>query len=107
MEQYAIKQLQEQVKEIQDEEAKLRQLVAHTMSPSKVLPLLSREEMLPYKHMQNLEEPPLGSTHIVVGIGHIEHYGQEKLVVKLNNSTIYQTRDNLEQQKEQLMDGCK
>lgn len=108
MEQYAFKHLQEQVKkEIQDEEAKLRQLVAHTMTPTKVLPLLSREEMVSYKQMQNLAEPPLGSTHIVVGIGHVEHYGQEKLFVKLDDSTIYQARDNLEQQKEQLMYGCK
>ena len=70
-------------------------------------PVLTREEMVPYKHIQNLAELPLGSTHTVVAIGHIEHYGQEKLVVKLDDGILYQAGDNLEQQKEQLKNGCK
>ena len=45
-------------------------------------PVLAREEMVPYKHMQNLAELPLGSTHTVVAV------------------------ENLEQQKEQLKNGC-
>ena len=47
-------------------------------------------------------ELPLCSTHTVVAIGHIEHYGQEKLVVKLDDGILYQAGDNIEQQKEQL-----
>ena len=62
-------------------------------------PVLAREEMVPYKHMQNLAELPLGSTHI-------EHYGQQKLVVKLGDGILYQAGENLEQQKEQLKNGC-
>ena len=109
MEQFAIKRLREQVKnEMRDEEAKLRLLVTHSMTSSNAPPLLTREEMVPYKHMQNLAELPFGSIHTVVGIGYIEHYGQERLVVKLDNGRIYgQAGENLEQQKEQLMDGCK
>ena len=41
-----------------------------------------------------------------VAIGHIEHYGQQKLVVKLDDGILYQAGDNLEQQKEQLKNGC-
>jgi hypothetical protein len=63
--------------------------------------------MVPYMHMRNLAELPLGSTHIVVAIAHIDHYGQQKLVVQLQDGTIYQAGDYLEQQKEQLRDGCK
>ena len=69
-------------------------------------PVLAREEMVPYKHMQNLAELRLGSTHTVVAVGHIEHYGQQKLVVKLGDGILYQAGENLEQQKEQLKNGC-
>ena len=69
-------------------------------------PVLAREEMVPYKHMQNLAGLPLGSTHIVVAIGHIEHYGQQKLVFKLDDGILYKAGDNLEQQKKLLKNGC-
>ena len=68
--------------------------------PADSPPVVAREEMVPYKHMQNLAELPLGSTHTVVAIGHIEHYGQQKLLVKLDDGILYQAGDNLEQQKE-------
>ena len=50
---------------------------------------------------------PVGSTHTVAAIGYIEHYGQQKLAVKLQDGIVYQAGENLEGQKEQLMDGCK
>ena len=71
----------------------------------------AKEEMVHFFFPTNtckfgrIDVPP-SSTHTVVAIGHIEHYGQEKLVVKLDDGTIYQTGDYLEQQKEQLVDGC-
>ena len=71
------------------------------------LTTLAREDMVPYKHLQNLVELPLGSTYTVSAVGYIEHYGQQKLAVKLDNGVIFQAGDNLEQQKEQLADGCK
>ena len=93
------------MREIQEEKLKMA-----CVDPTKSVnfpPVLAREEMVPYKHMQNLAKLPLGSTHTVVAIGHIEHYGQEKLVVKLDDGILYQAGDNLEQQKEQLKNGCK
>ena len=60
-------------------------------------PLLEREDMVPYKHMQNQVKLPIGSTHITVtAIGYSEHHCQEKLFVKLDDGVIYQAGDNLE-----------
>ena len=105
MEKDSIKSLREQItREIQEEKSKMA-CVDSTM-PVDSPPVLAREEMVPYKHMQNLAELPLGSTHTVVAVGHIEHYGQQKLVVKLGDGILYQAGENLEQQKEQLKNGC-
>ena len=65
-------------------------------------PVLARKEMVPYKQMQNLAELPYNLIHTVVTIGYIHHYGQHKLVVKLDNGISYQASDNLEQQKNQF-----
>ena len=46
---------------------------------------------------------PLSSTHTVTAIGYIDHYGQEKLVVKLDDGILYQADDNLKQQKREEM----
>ena len=37
---------------------------------------------VPYKSLNNLTELPVGSVHIVTGIGYAKHYGQDKLVVQ-------------------------
>ena len=108
MQKHSIKCLREQVtKEIREQTAKLTKMQAEPTTPSKALPILTREEMVPYKHLKNLAELPLGSTYILVAIGYVEHYGQERLVVKLADGTIYQAGDNLEEQKEQLTAECK
>jgi hypothetical protein len=108
MQKHSIKCLREQVtKEIREQTAKLTKMQAEPTTPSKALPILTREEMVPYKHLKNLAELPLGSTYILVAIGYVEHYGQERLVVKLADDTIYQAGDNLEEQKEQLTAECK
>lgn len=60
--------------------------------------------MVPYKHMRNLAELPL---HTFTAIGYIDHYGSEKLAAKLGDGILHQAGDNLEQQKEQLGNGCK
>ena len=62
--------------------------------------------MVPYKHIRNLTKLPLGSMHTLVAIGYIEHYVQEKLVVKLDDGALYQAGDHLEEQKEQLTAEC-
>ena len=64
--------------------------------------------MFPYsKHMRNLVERPLGSTNNVRAIGYIDYYGQEKLVVKLDDAILYQGGHNFGEQKEQLTAECK
>ena len=70
-------------------------------------PVLAREETVPYKHMKNLAELLLGSPHTIIPIGYIEHYGQEKLVLKLDDSTTYQAGEYLEEKKERLTEMCK
>ena len=101
MEKDSIKSLREQItREIQQEKSKMA--CVHSTMPMDSTPVLAREEMVLYKHMQDLAELPLGSTHTVVTVGHIEHYGQQELVVKLGDGILYQAGDNLEQQKEQL-----
>jgi hypothetical protein len=47
--------------------------------------------------MRNVAELPLASTNTLVAIGYIEHYGQEKLVIKLADGILYQAGDNLEE----------
>ena len=77
-----------------------------TFSPESLL-VLKREEMVPYKHMQNLAELPINSTKAVTEIGYIEHYRQEKLVLKVDDGILYQAGEYLEEKREQLNNGCK
>ena len=78
-----------------------------TQSNVQALPLLAREAMVSYKHLPNLTELPVGSTHTVTAIGHLEHYAHQKIVVQLDDGVIYQAGDDLEEQKEQVTSGCK
>ena len=106
MEKDFIKSLREQItREIHEEKSKMARAdpTISVESP----PFLVREEMVPYKHMQNLTELPLGSTHTVTAIGYIDHYGQQKLVVKLDDGITYQGGEHLERQEEQLTKMCK
>ena len=101
----SIKSLREQItREIHEEKLKMA-CVDPTRSVDS-LPVMAREEMVPYKHMRNLAELPLGSTHTVTAIGYINHYGQ-KLVIKLEDGTSYQAGEHLERQKERLTEMCK
>ena len=106
MEKDSIKSLREQItREIHDEKSKMA--CADPTISVESPPFLVREEMVPYKHMQNLAELPLGSTHTVTAIGYIDHYGQQKLVVKLDDGITYQGGEHLERRKEQLTKMCK
>jgi hypothetical protein len=42
-----------------------------------------------------------------MAMGYIEHFGEQKLVVKLENGVLYQAGNNLEEQKEQFTARCK
>ena len=46
-------------------------------------------------------------TSTLLAIGYVEHYRQERVVVKLDDDIVYQAGENLDQQKEQLVDGCR
>ena len=106
MEKDSIKSLPEQVtREIQEE--KLKMACAYSTLSVESPPVLTREEMVPYKHVRNLAELPLGSTHTVTAIGYIDHYRQEKLVVELDDGILYQAGEYLEEKKEKLKDMCK
>ena len=96
MEKDSIKSLREQItREMQEEKSKMTS--ADSTIPVEPPPVLTREEMVPY--MRNLAELPLGSTHTVTAIGYIDHYGQQKLVVKLEDGISYQAGEHLERQK--------
>lgn len=107
MEKYSIKHKQRQLTREMKEDEKMLENAITESNQSKMMCGLAKEEMVPYKHMKNLAELPLGSTYTILAIGYSEHYGQQKLVLKLDDGTLYQAGDNLEEQKEQLMDGCK
>ena len=105
MEKDSIKSLQEQImREIQEE--KLKMAWADPARSVDSPPVLAGEEMVPYKHMQNLGELRLGSTNTIIAIRYIEHYGQQKLVVKLEDGKTYQAGEYLEEKKEQLTEMC-
>ena len=80
-------------------EEKSKMTSADSTIPVESPPVPTREEMVPYKHMRNLAELPLGSTHTVTAIGYIDHYGQQKLVIKLEDGISYQAGEHLERQK--------
>ncbi len=60
-----------------------------------------------YKNIQNLTDLPVGTCKEVLASGHVCHYGQNKLVVKLDNGNLYQAGDYLEEHEESLVSGCK
>jgi hypothetical protein len=87
---------------------KLKMACANSTKPPKVPTTLTREDMVPYKHMPNLVEPPLGSIYYHC------HWPDrtlrtKKLVVRRFTSVvdgkIYQAVEYLEEEKEQLT-GC-
>ena len=108
MDKYSIKHLQNKLKEqINDEHVKLENALQKSRESMEIVPLLTREEMIPYKRVKNLADLPLGATHAVEAMGCIDHYGQQRLVVKLDDGELYQAGEDLEQQKEQLTYRCK
>ena len=62
---------------------------------------------VPYKTLNNLTELPIGSIHKVTAIGYAKHCGTDKLVVQLEDGTLYQAGEFLERTKEDLLSDCK
>ena len=101
MEKYSIKTVQKELAlEMQEENIKLGNAVAEYCQSSNVMPIIPREDMVPYKHH-------LLSIHTVKVFGFSEHYGQQKPVVKLEDGGLYQAGENLEEQEEQLTGDCR
>ena len=97
IEKKSIKSLREQVaREIQEETLKMAAQIRpglrnlHIYWQGKKLCLTNICEIWP-------SYLPLGSTHTVTAIGYIDHCGQEKLVVKLDDGILYHAEDNLKQ----------
>ena len=65
------------------------------------MPLISREDLLPYREYDNLISLPLGSVHTINAIGNISRYGTPRLVVTIGE-TIYQAGQALEEKVDQL-----
>ena len=62
---------------------------------------------VPYKTLPNISELPIGSLCVVTGKGLANHYGQDKLVLQLENGLSYQAGEYLETCEQELLLGCK
>lgn len=90
MEKYSIKNIQQKLtKEMEEHAVKMETALDPATNNANPLPQLARQDLVPYKHLKNLAELPLGSTCTVLAIGYSEHYGQQKLVVKLEDGSLY------------------
>ena len=69
------------------------------------LPLIPRENLLPYREYQNLSILPIGYMYKVDGVGMIKHYGTERVVLSIGDK-IYQAGDDLEEKVDQLKKDC-
>lgn len=107
-EKFSLKSIQRNLeKEITVQKEQLETVQAEALNNSTPLLQLTREELIPYKHCKNLADLPLGSIYTVTAIGNSEHYGQQKLVLKLDDGSLYQAGPHVEENKEQLTQGCR
>ena len=90
------------LQDIKNTEEKLKEVTTYSVEQ---LPAIT--VWVPYKALNNLTELPIGSVHVVTGIGYAKHYGQDKLVVQLDNGTTYQAGEFLVACKDRLLIGCK
>ena len=71
--------------DINKKETKLQEGTSKSVIQVPVIPV-----WVPYKTLNNLTELPIGSIHKVTAIGYAKHYGIDKLVVQLEDGTLYQ-----------------
>ena len=90
------------LQDIKNTEEKLKEVTTYSVEQ---LPAIT--VWVPYKALNNLTELPVGSVHVVTGLGYANHYGQDKLVVQLDNGTTYQAGEFLKAFKDRLLIGCK
>ena len=79
---------------------------ANLIKPSRSLLTLTKEELVPYSNLKSLTELHVGFANTPMAMGCIEHYGQVKMVLKLEDGKTYLAGESVEQQKEQLTGGC-
>ena len=89
------------LQDIQDTEKKLKEVTTYSLEPLPSIPV-----WVPYTALKNSAELPVGSVYAVAGIGYAKHYGQDKLVVQLDNGESYQAGAFLEACKDSLLNGC-
>ena len=90
------------LQDIKNAEEKLNEVTTYSVEPLPAIPV-----WVPYKSLNNLAELPIRSVHAVSGIGYTKHYGQDKLVVQLENGVSYQAGEFLEACQDSLLNGCK
>ena len=76
------------MQDIKNAEEKLKEVTTYSVEPLPSIPVC-----VPYKALNNLVELPIGSVHAVSGIGYTKHYGQDKLVVQMENGVSYQAEN--------------
>ena len=64
---------------------------------------IARENLVRYKDYENLRSLPIGSVHKIKGIGYIQHYGKDKLVVQLAEK-LYQAGEDLESKVNEIVE---
>ena len=92
----------EMKQDINKTETKLQEGTSKSVIQVPVIPV-----WVPYKTLNNLTELPIGSIHKVTAIGYAKHYGTDKLVVQLEDGTLYQAEEFLELCKDSLHNCCK
>ena len=92
----------EMKQDINKTETKLQEGTSKSVIQVPVIPV-----WVPYKTLNNLTELPIGSIHKVTAIGYAKHYGTDKLVVQLEDGTLYQAGEFLERTKEDSLIDCK
>ena len=88
--------------EINETETKVQEGTSKSVIQVSVIPV-----WVPYKTFNNLTELPIGNIHKVTAIEYAQHYGTDKLVVQLEDCTLYQAGEFLEKTKEDLLSDCK
>ena len=69
------------------------------------IPVIHRENLLPYREYDNLIVLPTNIMHKIESIGYINHYGTERLLVSIGGK-LYQGGDDLENKKDKFYNGC-
>ena len=69
------------------------------------IPVISRENLLPYREYENITILPVLKVYTIDAIGNILHYGTSRLVIKIDGK-IYQAGEDLEEKVDQLTYGC-